>query len=120
MSKKQWQRRRRPRDRGPQAPDLNLPPCPICSKPLQEIYSAIQHKETSQPAHFECVLKSLRESAELQPNEKICYLGKGSFGVIQLRNANSPMRFFIRKRIQYEALDQKPDWRNGIVKGYLE
>jgi hypothetical protein len=119
MSKKQWHRRRRPRGRKPEETDAAAPPCPICSKPLRDISSAIVHKESSQPAHFECVLQSLRESMELEPNEKICYLGKGSFGVIQLRNANSPLRFFIRKRIQYEDLDAKPDWRADIVKDQL-
>jgi len=120
MSKKQWHRRRRPRGRRLQAPDPSIPPCPICDKPLRDISSAILHKDSGQPAHFDCVLKSLRESIELLPNEKLCYLGKGSFGVIQQRNANSPMRFFIRKRIQYENLEAKPDWRRDIVKPLMD
>lgn len=120
MSKKQWNRRRRSHDRKPQPAAVDTPPCPICSKPLRFINSAIMHNETNQAAHFDCVLKSIRQTVDLQPNEKICYLGKGSFGVIQLRNPNSPMRFFIRQRIQYEAPDNKPEWRNDIIKDLIK
>ncbi len=88
--------------------------CPICQKPVRDLYSAITHQGSESPAHFNCILKVLRENTELFPHEKICYLGSGSFGVIQFRNINSPIRFFIRKRIQYEPADLIPDWRKKL------
>jgi hypothetical protein len=70
--------------------------------------SAIAHRETGGPAHFDCILKVLRDEHRPAENEKICYLGNGSFGVVQFRG---PLRFFVRKRVQYEKTDPPPEWR---------
>jgi len=102
------------RRRNPFRPRSNAPLCPVCHKPVRDLFSAITHQESGQPAHFDCILKVLRASNELQPQEKICYLGQGSFGIIQLRNVNSPIRFLIRKRIQYENPDNQPEWRKKV------
>jgi len=85
--------------------------CPICEKAVRDLASAITHRDTGNPAHFDCILKILRDQHSLSENEKICYLGKGSFGIVQFRANASPMRFFIRQRIQYEDLETVPDWR---------
>jgi len=85
--------------------------CPICEKAVRDLASAITHRDTGKPAHFDCILKILRDQHSLSENEKICYLGKGSFGIVQFRANASPMRFFIRQRIQYEDLEAVPDWR---------
>ena len=100
-------RRRRPFPKP--APDFSL--CPVCQKAVRDLASAISHRGTGEPAHFDCILKILREEHSLSENEKICYLGKGSFGVVQFRSNGSPMRFLIRKRIQYEELEAVPEWR---------
>lgn len=88
--------------------------CPICQKPVRELSSAIGYRETGEPAHFDCVLRLLRDEHHPGENEKICYLGNGSFGIVQFRGSSgSPLRFFVRKRIQYEKTDSVPDWRRG-------
>ncbi len=92
----------------------NYPICPLCQKPVQDLYSAITHRDSGTPAHFECVLESIRAANELAPSEKLCYLGGGSFGILQYRSAQGPLRFFIRKRIQYEAGESVPEWRRGL------
>ena len=102
-----YHHRRRPQER-PEAPS---PLCPVCQKPVRELASAIAHRETGGPAHFDCILKLLRDEHHPGENEKICYLGNGSFGVVQFR---APMRFFVRKRVQYEKTDTVPEWRRGI------
>ncbi len=106
------------RRRGDDRCNANIPLCPICHKPVRDLYSAITHRESGNPAHFDCILKILRESSDLLLHEKICYLGKGSFGIIQQRNSNSPSRFFIRKRIQYEPTDILPDWRKRLLEDF--
>jgi hypothetical protein len=78
---------------------------------VRELASAIAHRETGGPAHFDCILKILREEHRPAENEKICYLGNGSFGVVQFRG---PMRFFVRKRVQYEKSESPPEWRKGL------
>ena len=99
------------RRRSPERPEVSYPLCPVCQRPVRELASAIAHRETGGPAHFDCILKVLREEHRPAENEKICYLGNGSFGVVQFR---APMRFFVRKRVQYEKTDPPPEWRKAI------
>jgi hypothetical protein len=83
----------------------------VCQRPVRELASAIAHRETGGPAHFDCVLKVLRDEHRPAENEKICYLVNGSFGVVQFRG---PLRFFVRKRVQYEKTDPPPEWRKSL------
>jgi hypothetical protein len=83
----------------------------LCEKAVRDLTSAITHRESGKPAHFDCILKALRSDNAVQPDEKICYLGKGSFGIVQFREHSSPSRFFIRKRIPYEDTESIPEWR---------
>lgn len=92
--------------------EKTLPQCPICNKPIRDISTAISSREKKDLSHFDCVLLELRKREELQPNEKICYLGRGSFGIISFRSSGGPIRFLIRKRIQYEDRDHTPEWQN--------
>lgn len=97
---------RRRSERNRSFPGRNFPMCPICSKPIRDESTAITSREGNEASHFDCVLAELRKNEELQPNEKICYLGKGSFGIVSIRSSSGPIRFLIRKRIQYEKTDQ--------------
>lgn len=106
---------RRRKSRRPAAP-VDFPSCPVCQKPVRELHAAITHRETGQPAHFDCILQVLREANDLQESEKICYLGKGSFGIVQFRQSAGPGRFLIRKRIQYEQSDDFPVWRRNTAR----
>ncbi|HVP18782.1 MAG TPA: hypothetical protein VMU36_07280 [Spirochaetia bacterium] len=98
----------------PPAP-LVFPDCPICRQPVRELPSALTHRETGQPAHFDCIMRELRDSNELAPQEKICYLGGGSFGILEFRAPGAPSRFVIRKRIQYEGKDAAPEWKKVLL-----
>ena len=92
----------------------NVQKCPLCNRNIHEYFSAISYKKTGVPAHFDCILKEIRAQEELSSNERICYLGNGSFGIITFRNPSSPIKFLIRKRIQYEDLIETPDWRKRL------
>lgn len=94
----------------------NFPVCPICSKSVRYLLTAIAVNDDMEPAHFDCVLKKIGEQEELEPKEKVCYLGNGSFGIITLRSGPGAQRFTVRKTIQYENLDQKIEWRKKISK----
>ncbi len=91
-----------------------IPDCPYCNEPIRDLYSAIGCKETGAPAHFDCVIANISREEKLQPDEKVCYLGNGSFGIVQVRNPQSPLKFFIRKRIEYERSDQDKSWRKQL------
>ncbi len=94
---------------------INAPDCPVCGKPVRELSSALTHKLSRQPAHFDCVVRELRDSNEVAPQEKICYLGGGSFGILEFRPQGSSNRFVIRKRIQYEEKEFPQEWKKPLL-----
>ena len=94
--------------------NVNHPDCAICGKPVRDISSAVASRETGEPCHFDCVLRRLAEEEHLAPDERICYLGHGVFGVGQPRQSSGPVKFVIKKRIQYENTEQSYDWRKQI------
>ena len=66
-------------------------------------------------SHVDKITKpEIKKQEELASNEKICYLGNGSFGIITFRNPSSPIKFLIRKRIQYENTEETPLWRKKL------
>ncbi len=91
----------------------SFPICPLCSKPIRDLSTAIASRVDGPLNHFDCVLTELKKNEELQPNEKICYLGRGSFGIVSIRSSAGPIRFLIRKRIQYEQKEQTSQWQES-------
>jgi len=88
--------------------------CPFCGNSIRDLRTAIARREDGVPAHFDCVIKDLSEQEDLSPDEKICYLGKGSFGIIRDKVNSMSSRFFVRKRIQYEDIENPVEWRKNI------
>jgi hypothetical protein len=89
------------------------PACPICGKPVSDILSAITERASSSPAHFDCVLSSLAEAEKPQANERLVYLGAGVFAVVEADQRN-PQKFQVKRKIQYEAKEARPDWRKSL------
>ena len=93
--------------------------CPFCHNLISDFSTAIARSDDGTPSHFDCVIVDLVAKEELGSDEKICYLGNGSFGIIKERLNSRTNRFFIRKRIQYEAADKKSEWRKDISEQVL-
>jgi len=93
---------------------LVFPDCPICSKPVRDLSSALTHKITRQPAHFDCVMREVCDSNEIAPQERVCYLGGGSFGVVDFKPPGGPSKFVIKKRIQYEEKEIPQEWKKTL------
>ncbi len=93
---------------------LVVPDCPVCGKPVRELASALTHRVSRQPAHFDCVVRELRESNEIAPQEKLCYLGDGCFGILEFKAPGGPSRFVIKRRIQYEEKEAPQDWKKPL------
>ena len=91
-----------------------FPDCPLCGKSVRELASALTHRASGQPAHFDCIMRELRDSNEIGPQEQLCYLGGGSFGIVELRPQGAPSRFVIRKRIQYEEKETPQEWKKQL------
>ena len=93
--------------------------CPVCSTTVHDLYTAIAYGDGMAPAHFDCVLSLLGEREELGSGERLCYLGGGSFGIVQMRPARRKRNgsgggLFIRKRIDFEERDAAPGWRQEL------
>ena len=80
------------------------PICPICNNPIYITEEGINHNGTNKLAHFECILNEIRQNNinEIEENDKIVYLGSGTFGIIQERQNGKKSKLFVRKRINYE------------------
>mgnify|MGYP006304579993 CR=1 FL=1 len=97
-------------------PNRDYETCPISGEPITDIYTAITDPETGRPANFDSVIQRLTEQEDLAPNERICYLGRGSFGVLVDQKGKKP-RYYVRKRIQYEDEYEKREWRRELSPG---
>jgi len=105
---------REPPARTEPAVPIVLPDCPVCGKQVRELASALTHRVSRQPAHFDCVVRELRESNEVAPEEKICYLGGGTFGILEFRPSSGSPRFVIKKRIPYEEKETPQEWKKPL------
>ncbi len=94
-------------------PPRVYPDCPVCQQQVRELPSALTHRATGQPAHFDCIMRELRDSNELLPQERICYLGGGTFGIIELRPG--PGRFVVKRRIPYEEKEAVQEWKKPLL-----
>jgi len=89
------------------------PQCPLCHKPVRDVKTSVRHNVTNAPAHFDCIIAEIAKTEPLGPDEKLCYLGRGSFGILSFRDASRPLRFLIRKRIQYESAETRLETRDS-------
>ena len=96
---------RRPRNK------RTYPECPICNKSVKFLLTAISVGEGKTPAHFDCVLKQVSAGEELEPKEKIIYIGNGNFAIV---NGKSGKDLVIRKTIQFEAKENIGEWRKKL------
>ncbi|MCR5401599.1 MAG: hypothetical protein K6E78_08400 [Treponema sp.] len=88
--------------------------CPICNQQISDMSSAIAEKSSKKPVHFECVMAKLSESEKVGQNEKIAYIGQGRFGILYFENPRDQRHFEIKKIIDWEEKDTKPDWREEM------
>ena len=92
--------------------------CPLCAEPVRDLYTAIAYGERRDPAHFDCIVALLGEREELEEGARLCYLGGGSFGIVQMRPASREGdrggALLIRKRIEVEEQAAAPEWRRGL------
>lgn len=102
------------RNKGYHRPQREYKTCPLCGKSVKSMLTAISVNEEMDPAHFDCVLKQLSETEDLNKGEKITYLGNGVFGVVKLKSGNKGLNFTIVKKIQFENKDKKAEWRKKI------
>ena len=95
-------------------PGKDVPKCPYCGQNVRDVLTAIAPESNEAPTHFDCVIKKIGEEESLQPKEKVCYLGNGSFGIVHFKNPSDPKKFTIRKRVRIEAEKKEITWRKAV------
>jgi len=75
------------------------PLCSICGKNIESIAQSIGGPEPETFSHFDCVLRKIADDEKILPNQKVSYIGRGVFAVIELQSEG---KFTIVKRINYE------------------
>lgn len=106
----------RPKWTPPRIPNTPLPApdCPCCGKPIRDIASAFNDRETGKAAHFDCIISKIAQNEILDKGDIISYIGGGRFGIVRFNNPSDPKKFTIKKILEWENKDDRPDWRTEI------
>lgn len=75
-----------------------LESCKLCGEVIDVIASAMTHPEGGF-CHFDCVLNAIAQESHLTENQKVSYIGRGTFAVVQTNEDGS---FSFIKRIVWE------------------
>lgn len=86
------------------------PPCEVCSEPIKDISTAIAKPDSSLPIHFECALDIVSRELNHGDDEKIIYLGGGSFAAVKLE-AYLEKRLIVRRQVNWENVENRGEWR---------
>lgn len=100
------------------ATPLPKPECPYCGKIIQDIAAALNDTASGQAVHFDCVRERIAASEHLGPGDSITYIGGGRFGIVCLSNPGDPKHFQIKKVVQWEPKDQRPQWRKVVADNF--
>ncbi len=85
--------------------------CPLCGKVIENIASALTHPDGGF-CHFDCVLEKLSNDEHLTEKQKVSYIGRGTFAVVE---ENDETGFSFTKRIIWETPESF-----DIMKKYVE
>ena len=110
----------RPKWVPPQIPaqPLPSPECPFCGKPIQDIASALSDKASGKAVHFDCIIAKLNKEEILEKGDFISYIGGGRFGIVRYTSPGDSKKFTIKKILEWENKDERPQWRSSITDIY--
>lgn len=95
--------------------------CEICGELISDIANAITNRGSTNPVHFDCVIKKLSETEKTGFNEKISYIGQGRFAILHFDNPHDQKHFSIKKIIEWESRDsERGEWRNEMAGLYSQ
>lgn len=73
--------------------------CPLCGKVIENIASALVYPEGGF-CHFDCVLEKITKDERLTDKQKVSYIGRGTFAVVEEQEDNG---FSFAKKIIWET-----------------
>lgn len=74
--------------------------CPICNKNITNMMTALFDETNNQYAHFDCMYDKLKNKVSLEENERLSYIGNGTFAVIEDYRDSHSMKFKIKQKYQ--------------------
>lgn len=83
--------------------------CRLCNKPIGLLHNAICNEEGYE--HFDCVLQKLSLEKGLKQGQKISYVGKGNFAVVEM-DENKTWK--IIESFNYEATKENQAFKKEI------
>ena len=92
--------------------------CSKCGIEINDMSSAIEGRNGEGPMHFDCALEEISKTEKLGLGDKITYIGQGRFGIVNHQNPHDMKHFTIKKIIEWESKDSKPEWRNEMAELY--
>ena len=92
--------------------------CPLCGEPVRDLSTAFRDENSESPVHFDCAADVVLKKNPVSAGEKIVYIGQGRFGVVFYPNVHDVKHFQIRKIIEWEEKDKKPEWRGEMSEIY--
>jgi hypothetical protein len=95
----------------PSSNPASTPDCPWCGKQITDITAAITDKDSGLPVHFDCVIERITSMETLEPNDSICYIGGGRFGILHYNNPPDTRDFVIKKILEWELKETNTKWR---------
>lgn len=94
--------------------------CDKCGQVITDLSTALMDRTTQKPIHFDCVLKELNQQETLAEGDRLTYIGKGRFGIVNFPNIHDMKHFTIKKIIEWENRETKGEWRNQMAELYSQ
>ncbi|MDR2445103.1 MAG: hypothetical protein LBD44_04120 [Spirochaetaceae bacterium] len=93
---------------------IPTPLCAYCKEPIKDLATAITNRE-GEAIHFECAQKRIAAAEALGKGDTVTYIGGGRFGIVCFENPQIPLKFKIKKIIEWEQKDKRAPWRGHIA-----
>lgn len=93
---------------------IPTPLCAFCKEPIKDLAAAITNKD-GEAVHFDCAQKRIALAESLGKGDTVTYIGGGRFGIVCFQNPQVPLKFTIKKIIEWEQKDKRAPWRGHIA-----
>ncbi len=81
--------------------------CQLCEQVIENPSQAFTQEDGV--VHFDCILDRVNFGVELTENQKICYVGRGEFGLCEFKNSRHTGSFTILQRFTLESLEDRKE-----------
>ncbi len=79
--------------------------CKLCGEPIENPAEAFSLE--AEKVHFDCLLKTVNFGVELKENQKVCYVGRGEFGLCEFKDSRCKGSFTVLQRFSVESQDDR-------------